>query len=339
MFLIETNKDLTHLNSLGFKSLADRYCCIQQEADLIQAITYSQDNNISYQVLSGGSNLLIAEYVKGLTLHMQIKGREVISQTDEELILRVAAGENWHQLVTYCVDQNWQGIETLALIPGLVGAAPVQNIGAYGSEIKDVLVTVRAFDVALLDFIELDLVQCEFSYRDSFFKRNPGRYIITSIDIKLSKQYTKKKNYAALEQYFSDNNVSAIKLQDIYSAICAVRESKLPNPQQVPNAGSFFKNPCISQTDFDRLKINFPKIVGYQMPQQEVKVAAGWLIETCGWKGHQSQGVGVYHKQALVLIHTGGASIQQLLVLAEDIKKSVFDKFSIRLEVEPQHFP
>lgn len=327
------------MNSLAFKSSAESYCRIEQETDLSQAISFVKKNNISFQVLSGGSNLLIAEYVTGLTLHMQIKGRKLVCETNDELILRVAAGENWHDLVSYTIKQNWQGLETLALIPGLVGASPVQNIGAYGKEIKDVLVKVRAFDVKQLDFIELDVEQCEFSYRDSYFKRNPGRYIITSIDIKLSKKFTINKNYKALELYFSENNITVIKLKDIFNGICVIRASKLPNPDKISNAGSFFKNPCISHSEFSALSIDHPEIIGYRISESEVKVAAGWLIENCGWKGYQSKGVGVYHKQALVLTHSGGANLGQLLRLAEKIKNSVFDKFSITLEIEPQHFP
>ena len=339
MFTIQKNKDLTTLNTFAFTAEAELYSRITAESDLVEALAYIKNNQISYQVLSGGSNLLIAAQVPGLTLHLQIKGIRLIAETEKQVILRVSAGENWHQLVKYTVNNHWQGIETLALIPGLVGASAVQNIGAYGAEVQDVLLKLRAFDTQLASFVEFDNQQCEFGYRDSLFKRHPGRYIITSIDIQLSKIHQIKQHYKALANYFSDKKITDVGLKDIFEAVCDVRKMKLPDPQDVPNAGSFFKNPSIPLAAFKRLKSNHPDIIGYPLPEAKIKVAAGWLIDDCGWRGYHAKGVGVYPKQALVLIHTGGATLAQLLTLAEEIKLSVYHKFSITLEIEPQHFP
>ena len=339
MFSIEANKSLTALNSLGFKATAQSYTNISSEDDLLQAFEYIQTHAVDYQVLSGGSNLLIAEYVPGLTLHMQSKGVEIIEQDELQISLKIAAGESWHELVRLTVENQWQGIETMALIPGLVGASPVQNIGAYGSEVKDVLIEVRAFDTQISDFITLSNEQCEFSYRDSVFKRNPGRYIITFVVLELQKTYTEKTNYTALNDYFVKNDISDKSLKNVFDAICAIRQMKLPDPEVIANAGSFFKNPCISKSQYDTLKTQYPNIVGYKVAVDEVKLAAGWLIDDCGWRGFQTGGIGVYEKQALVLIHTGGSTLSHLLALADQIKKSVFEKFSVNLEIEPQHFP
>jgi len=339
LFSIETNKSLTALNSLGFKATAQSYANISSEEDLLQAFEYIKVHAVNYQVLSGGSNLLIAEYVPGLTLHMKSKGVEIIEQNDQKISLKIAAGESWHELVRLTVENQWQGIETMALIPGFVGASPVQNIGAYGSEVKDVLIEVRAFDTQVSCFVTLKNEQCDFSYRDSVFKRNPGRYIITFVVLELQKTYTEKNNYTALNDYFVKNDISDKSLKNVFDAICAIRQMKLPDPEVIANAGSFFKNPCISQSQFDALKTQYPNIVGYKIAAGEVKLAAGWLIDDCGWRGFQADAIGVYEKQALVLIHTGGGTLNQLLAVAEQIKKSVFEKFSVHLEIEPQHFP
>jgi len=336
---IEANKNLIALNTLAFNAIAEHFTCISCEADLLKALQYAQAHKLGYQVLSGGSNVLVDEFIPGLTLHMQMLGREVLEQCDQQVLLRISAGENWHQLVQWSVENNWQGIETMALIPGLVGASPVQNIGAYGAELKDVLVQVRAWDCQRKEFVELDNSQCQFAYRDSVFKRSKGRYIITSVDLRLHKQQAVTFKYQALKDYLHNQSLAKITLKDVFQAVCAIRSDKLPDPLKVSNAGSFFKNPIISPSQFQQLQKDFPKIVGHPSACAGVKLAAGWLIDHCGWKGYLESGVGVYPKQALVLIHTGESSIGQLMQLADDIKQSVFDKFSVQLEIEPQRFP
>jgi UDP-N-acetylmuramate dehydrogenase len=337
--IFEIGKKLTHLNSFGFDAVAEKYIKIASESQLVDVMKSIKSESLSFQVLSGGSNLLMAPIVSGVTLHMQIKGKSIVSQTDEHVTLRVSGGENWHQLVAFTVENNWQGIENLALIPGLVGAAPVQNIGAYGTEFQEVVVQVRAYDTNSHCFVALANSQCGFSYRDSIFKQQQGEFIITSVDIKLSKKVVIEYRYQALKDYFLGKNIVDVSLQDIYQAICFIRAQKLPDPDIVPNAGSFFKNPCIARERFNELRALYPAIIGYDVSDSEVKVAAGWLIDSCGWKGYSKDGVGVYAKQALVLIHTKGSSLERLMALAGEIKHSIFEKYGIELEVEPQPFP
>jgi len=336
---IEADKNIIALNTLGFNAIAEQFTRITSEDDLLKALQYAQLHQLDYQVLSGGSNVLVDEHIPGLTLHMQVMGRAVLKECDQQVLIRIGAGENWHELVQWSVVNNWQGIETMALIPGLVGASPVQNIGAYGTELKDVLVQVRAWDCLAKEFVELDNSECQFAYRDSVFKRSKGRFIITSVDLKLHKRLAIEFKYQALKDYMHKQSLANITLKDVFQAVCEIRSDKLPDPVKVANAGSFFKNPIISHTQFQQLQGDFPKIVGHPSACSGIKVAAGWLIDHCGWKGYLASGVGVYPKQALVLIHTGESSIGQLMQLADDIKQSVFDKFKVQLEIEPQRFP
>ncbi len=339
MLNIEQNKNLSSFNTLAFSAIAQSYLEVKSESQLSQAITYIKQQSISYQVLSGGSNLLVAKTVSGLTLHMQIKGIQIVEETAEHVFIEVGAGENWHHLVKYCVTNDWQGIENLALIPGLVGASPVQNIGAYGVEVKDVLVTVKAYDYKNNCYVELANSQCDFSYRDSVFKHSNGRYIITAVIFKLNKEPVVNVKYKALQDYIDQKSLTVIGIQDVFEAVCALRASKLPDPNVIANAGSFFKNPCIAKQHFEQLQIAEPSIVGYPVSENEVKLAAGWMIDQCGWRGYSQAGVGVYEKQALVLIHTGGATIDDLMDLARNIQKSVYERFTVDLEIEPQPFP
>jgi UDP-N-acetylmuramate dehydrogenase len=337
---IEKDKNLQDFNTFAFDSSAEYFINIVDEEQVSQSVQFAEQKELSYQVLSGGSNLLFKERINGLTLHMQLKGRKLISEGDNHLVLRVAAGENWHELVEYSVNQGWQGLENLALIPGLVGASPVQNIGAYGVELCDCLVSLRAFDTRSKVFIEMNNAACEFAYRDSLFKRNKGRYVIVSVDLKLSKEtsYCEVK-YQALSDYLSANDIVNPSVKDVFDGVCAIRREKLPAPSVLANAGSFFKNPCISLSQFEQLKEQFPELVGFKVSDTQVKLAAGWLIDQCGWKGYLQEGVGVYAKQALVLVHFGGATLSELLNLAEQIKESIYKTFKVHLEIEPQLFP
>ena len=339
MLNIEQEKNLVNFNTFGFGAIAQSYLAVTNETELTQAMAYVEQQGLAFQVLSGGSNLLISKHVAGLTLHMQIKGVSVVDENAEHVFVEVGAGENWHEFVQYSVNQEWQGIENLALIPGLVGASPVQNIGAYGVEIKDVLVSLKAYDFEQKNYVELLNEECDFAYRDSLFKRTYGRYLITAVTFKLNKQPTINVKYKALQDYIDNKVKKDVGIQDVFDAVCAVRASKLPDPSVIANAGSFFKNPCVTQQRFDQLLVDEPSIVGYSVANNEVKLAAGWLIDQCGWKGFSENGVGVYEKQALVLIHKGGATIDDLLNLARKIQQSVFDRFRVELEIEPQPFP
>lgn len=330
------NQSLQRFNTLAFDAIARHYLAIEEESQLVEAIAFARERGWVHQVLSGGSNLLMRPVIEGLTLHMQLQGISVLEQDSHALTLEVAAGENWHALVAYTVSQGWQGIESLALIPGCTGAAPVQNIGAYGCEIKDVLLRLRAYDCQSECFVTLEAQQCQFGYRDSLFKRQPGRYVICSVQLALQKSASAPVNYPVLRQHLSESVDHSPK--EVFDAVCKVRSSKLPDPAVLGNAGSFFKNPCISEQHFARIKAQYPDIVAY--PQHgEVKLAAGWLIDQCGWRGFCDGPVGVHEKQALVLVHRQGGALTQLLSLAERIRASVKLKYGVELEIEPQFFP
>lgn len=336
---IQNKKNLLAFNTLAFESIAECFTSIENERQIKQSLHFAEREALPYQVISGGSNLLLPAVVPGLTLHMQLKGRVIIQESQQQLVLRIAAGEDWHELVEYTVNKNWQGLENLALIPGLVGASPVQNIGAYGTELADVFVATRAYDTQCKRIVELSRSQCKFNYRDSIFKRNKKRYIILSVDLQLSKQWQRTEvKYKALNDYFNDNSILDPSIRAVFDGVCAIRAQKLPDPKTLANAGSFFKNPCISVQQYTELRAIFPEIVGFSVSETEVKLAAAWLIEYCGWKGFLKAGVGVYAHQSLVLVHFGGASLAQLLALADEIKESIYNTFQVQLEIEPQLF-
>lgn len=336
--MLQESISLTALNTFGFESVAEFYTSVSSESELVEAVAFAKQNHMKWLPLGGGSNILVPEQVKNaLVIQMNIRARNV-NVVGAKVEVTLGAGENWHDTVEWCVGQGFSGIETMALIPGQVGAAPVQNIGAYGTELKDVLVSVRAYDTQQGCFIELTNSECQFSYRDSLFKRFPGRYLITSVSLCLSSSAdVSKTHYRGLDQYFQDQGNESPDLRDVFDAVCSVRRSKLPDPQEIGNAGSFFKNPMVSTEQFHSLKKSWPQIVAYPENGQ-VKLAAGWLIDQCGWKGHVEGSVGVYSRQALVLINHGGGSLDELMRLADNIKNSVYKTFAVKLEIEPQLF-
>lgn len=337
--LIQRSVSLTQANTLGFPCVADYYAQITSEAQLLEALAFAQQEALPIHVLSGGSNVLMRPRVAGLVLHMAIAERAV-DACDEHVLLTLGAGENWHETVTWAVQQGYCGIEAMALIPGRVGAAPVQNIGAYGVELCDVLVSVRAYDLSAHAFKTFSVNECQFGYRDSVFKQASGQYIITQVVLRLSAQPTEAgQRYAALDTYLTAQGISEPTTADIYAAVCAVRRSKLPDPDQLGNAGSFFKNPVVDEQLFDAIQQHWPQVVAYPQADGHIKLAAGWLIDQCGWKGKRSGAVGVYDKQALVLVHYGQGTLNDLLALANEIQTTVFKTFGVTLEREPQLFP
>ncbi len=336
--IIEAHKDLTRFNTLGFKSNAKAFVAIHSEADLVGALNYARENGLSIHVLSGGSNILVAPEVDGLVLYMDIMTRQA-EVDDQHVFLTLGAGEGWHETVQWSVEQGYFGIESMALIPGKVGAAPVQNIGAYGAEISDVLVSVRAYDREKEGFVTLEKEDCRFAYRDSLFKQSPGRFIITEVTLKLSTAGLSNVRYDALESYFTAQGILSPDLMQVFQAVCEVRRSKLPDPAVLGNAGSFFKNPVVCESRFNELKTRYPNIIAYPDASGNYKLAAGWLIDQCQWKGHRQGAVGVYAKQALVLVHYGLGALDALLQLAKEIQNSVETTFGVSLEIEPQPFP
>lgn len=281
-----------------------------------------------YYVLGEGSNTIFTEDFTCRILRVAIEGYEC-SETESSYELRVGAGENWHKLVLKTLNDGMPGLENLALIPGSVGAAPVQNIGAYGVEAAQFIRTVEAWDRTKKQFVRFAKSECGFAYRDSLFKQNAGRYVITYVNFSLPKTWQPNLSYGALASL--PNDVSATEVMD---TVIAIRNSKLPNPAVLPNAGSFFKNPVISVQHFATLVARFPDLPEYKVDDQHVKVAAGWLIDQLGLKGTICGGVAVHDKQALVLVNKGGASGTDLLKLAKKIKDKVYDEFAIQLEVE-----
>lgn len=286
-------------------------------------------------LLGGGSNILLTGNIEGLVLKNDIKGIEVISEDDDFVYVKAGAGENWHSLVLYCIKNNLAGMENLSLIPGNVGASPMQNIGAYGVELKDVFYELEAFHLSEKKVVKFNLDDCRFGYRESVFKgKYKGQFVITNVTYRLNKIPRFNTSYGAIEQELEAMGVKALSIQAISQAVINIRSSKLPDPAVIGNAGSFFKNPEISFQKFEALKIAFPGIVGYMLDNGNVKLAAGWLIEQCGWKGYRKGDAGCHAKQALVLVNYGHAKGSEILFLSEKIIASVRDKFDVVLESE-----
>lgn len=323
---------LTH-NSFGIDVRAGQYLAIQSEAQL-QRVLSALDQEVL--VLGGGSNLLFTQNPARPLLHNQILGKELLTESEEEVILRIGGGENWHQLVLWTLEKDWGGLENLSLIPGTVGASPIQNIGAYGVELKDVFRGLEAIDLATGASCFFSPEACEFAYRSSIFKTShKGEFLITRVHFRLSrKNHSINTAYGAIQTTLSEWKIENPSIQDISRAVIAIRQSKLPDPKVLGNAGSFFKNPEIGITQFKTLQQKFPELVYYPLPHDKYKIPAGWLIDQCGWKGKRMGTVGCYEKQALVLVNYGGASGVEVLALAKQIMASVEQKYGIRLEPE-----
>lgn len=331
---LQENVDLSGLNTLGVPASARFYLDITSLDDLRDALAWAEVNGLETLILGGGSNLVFAGEFSGLVMRMRIAERswERVDETGATLVL--GAGENWHESVLYAAGAGYRGIENLALIPGTAGAAPVQNIGAYGVELRDTLVSVTALDRESNELVYLENVDCDFAYRDSLFKHLPGRYIITAIRLRLSRQQPLQLGYRDLEDYLEGAAASDLDALTVAEAVMAVRHRKLPDPAILPNAGSFFKNPVVTPEKFNELRAEYPDVVGYPY-NDTVKLAAAWLIDQCGWKGYRNARVGVHNRQALVLINHSGGTGQDVLELASEIRQSVQKRFGVELEREP----
>lgn len=286
-------------------------------------------------ILGGGSNLLLTKNVDGLVLKNEIKGISELHEDAEHVYVRAGAGENWHDFVTYCIDRNWAGVENLSLIPGNVGASPMQNIGAYGVELAEVFWSLEAFHLRDKKTVTFTLSDCAFGYRDSVFKNKyKDQFAILNVTLRLRKTPIYHTSYGAIQQELERMAVKDLSIQRISQAVINIRSSKLPDPKQVGNAGSFFKNPEVSKVKYESLKQTFSEIVAYSLVNGNYKLAAGWLIEQCGWKGFRNGDAGVHPKQALVLVNYGHATGKSIYELSEKIIKSVDEKFGVRLERE-----
>lgn len=328
--------DLSGVNTLGVRAIAERFAEVGTVSQLTWLYQNGELNKTDIFVLGGGSNVLFAPRVNRLLLKIEIEGIEISSETDSHVIIRAGAGENWHQLVSWCVEHDFGGIENLALIPGTTGAAPVQNIGAYGVELEEVFHRLEAFDMRTGELKSFEKEDCEFAYRDSVFKRRfKNRYIITHVYLKLTKaDHQVECSYQTLREQLEAKKVGHPGIPDIYQAVIEIRKSKLPDPSDIGNAGSFFKNPVITATEFSELKKRYQEIPSYPVNENMVKIPAGWLIEKAGWKGKRIGNVGTYKNQALVIVNHGDAGAAEIYEYAMNIKKSVKDLFGIELVPE-----
>lgn len=331
--MISENISLKPFNTFGI-DVATKYFAAFSSTEELKVIL-DECKDIPVLVLGGGSNLLLTKDFDGLVLKNEIRGIEIVSETEDEVIVRSGAGEVWHDFVLYCISKGFSGVENLSLIPGSVGASPMQNIGAYGVEIKDVFEKLEAYEMATGEIHTYDNAACEFGYRESIFKRAvKGKYIITQVYYKLSKKHKLNTTYGAIESELQANGIGQPTIKDISNAVIAIRSSKLPDPKQIGNAGSFFKNPVVEKSVYDKILQAYPNAPAYPAEEGKVKMPAGWLIETAGWKGKTISNYGVHTKQALVLVNYGGATGHQIYALSTQIIDDIFKKFGILLERE-----
>lgn len=331
--IVEQHTSLLDLNTFHIRASANRFIRISEAEQLRDFLKSSAGEE--YLVLGGGSNILFTRDVKGAVLKMDIRGISLVKEDDQHVYVRAGAGENWHSLVLYTISRNWGGLENLSLIPGSVGAAPIQNIGAYGVELKDVFFELEAYDRVADRVYSFGLNDCAFGYRDSFFKSaGKGRYIILQVTLMLRKHPALNTGYGAIREELQKMGVSKPSIQTISQAVINIRRSKLPDPAEIGNAGSFFKNPVVSHATFESLSKTHPDMPVYPHGEGAVKLAAGWLIEQCGWKGYRKGDAGVHQRQALVLVNYGQATGEEIFNLSEEIIASVKKQFGISLERE-----
>jgi UDP-N-acetylmuramate dehydrogenase len=328
------NLGLKHRNSFGLDSMAELAYEITSANQLPALMKELGDKKLTWRALGGGSNVILPESLPGATLLINILGQEIIRTDKENSWLSVGAGVNWHEFVSWTLENNLPGFENLALIPGTVGAAPIQNIGAYGVEVGEYIDSIEAFDAAAHTFVTLPKEACQFAYRDSFFKQNPNRFIVTKVIFKIPKSWQARLQYADLKKQFAESN-SSPSAKQIFDAVCTIRSKKLPDPAVIGNAGSFFQNPIVGNQQFEQLIKEFPNLVSYPDAIGTRKLAAGWLIDQCGFKGKRIGPVGIYENQALVLVNHGGGTSTDILGLAKNIQEEVLNKFGVQLEIEP----
>ncbi|HEY7771639.1 MAG TPA: UDP-N-acetylmuramate dehydrogenase [Marinagarivorans sp.] len=329
--------DISRLNTMAAPSRAQYFVEVNAEDALLDAVRAAKAADLSVSILAGGSNVLCPPLVEGLVVQPSLLGQSVVvAPCGLHAVVTVQAGENWHQLVRWCVANGYYGLENLALIPGRVGAAPIQNIGAYGVELSDVLLSVKWLDLNTERFYRFDRQDCQLGYRDSIFKRElSGRAVITEVTLQLNLQANPSIRYQPLADYFSQTGC-AVTPQAVFDAVCRERESKLPDPKKTPNSGSFFKNPVITQKQFEALKAQYPAVPSYPQGGDAVKIPAAWLIDQCGLKGQNVCGLLVHAKQALVLTNPKKRDLATILAASDKIAACVFDAFAVKLEREPQ---
>ena len=327
------NASLKHLNTFGIDVNAEKLMTFGSVNELVEGLERVKNDQLL--ILGGGSNVLLMKDVSGCVLHNQIKEISVIDETDRHIKVKVGAGESWHEFVMHCISKNWAGVENLSLIPGSVGAAPMQNIGAYGVEIKSVFQELEAVEITTGNTRIFTNKECEFGYRESVFKRAlKGQFIITSVTFQLNKTPDFKISYGAIQAELESMGVSELSLKAVSQAVINIRRSKLPDPAEIGNAGSFFKNPIVPISMVEDIRVNYPNCASYPVNDEFSKIAAGWLIDQAGWKGKTFGNHGVHPKQALVLVNYGGATGQNIYDLSTKILEDVKLKFGVTLERE-----
>jgi UDP-N-acetylmuramate dehydrogenase len=331
---IHDHFSLKSYNTFGIEASAKQFVAVHSIADL-RTILEKYKSKKKF-VLGGGSNMLLTKDIDALVIHIDLKGRKIISENDDFVWVESQAGENWHEFVLWTIDQNFGGLENMSLIPGNVGTTPVQNIGAYGTEIKDTFVSCEAMNIENQEMKIFTNEECHFGYRESIFKNvAKDQYIITSVVYKLTKRNHKINiSYGDITSELAKNHITNPTLKEVSNAVIAIRESKLPNPKELGNSGSFFKNPIILKTDFEKIHSRFPEMKFYEVSETEVKIPAGWLIEQAGFKGKRFGDAGIHKNQALVLVNYGNATGKEILDISKTIQQTIFETFGIQIEAE-----
>jgi UDP-N-acetylmuramate dehydrogenase len=333
---VETGVNLKPYNTFGLPAVAQTLVRVASDADVRQVVDHPQFGRAAKFILGGGSNIVLTKDMPQVVIKVEVMGKRIVEETAKGWVVEAGAGENWHEFVMWTLAQGVPGLENLALIPGTVGAAPVQNIGAYGVELQDRFESLDAVDLVTGRSVTLRAAICHFGYRDSEFKHSlAGRSVITRVRFFLPKPWRPVLGYLELERKVAETGISSPTAQQVADWVVAIRRAKLPDPAQIGNAGSFFKNPVVTPEQCRDIIGRDPEIVHYPMPDGSVKLAAGWMIDACGWKGKSVGRAGVYEKQALVLVNRGGAIGSEVMTLARAIQESVYGRFGIRLEPEP----
>ena len=328
---IESQVQLKPFNTLSLNAIASHFIKVKTITELQDALKFAKENDLNVLILSGGSNMMLPEHIQALVIAMDIQEIDFITEDEHTQTIKVGAGQVWHDFVVWTTEHQLYCLQNLALIPGLVGASPVQNIGAYGVEVGEFIESVEVYDRKLNQMASIKAADCEFSYRHSIFKDDPNRFVITHVIFKLLKKADLRMNYGDLKLAMGDE----ISAENLQKQVIHIRQSKLPDPKEFPNVGSFFKNPIIKQTQFSQLIAKFPNIPHYPQTDDRVKIAAGWLIDQSGWKGKQLNQVGMFEKQALVLVNYSDATLTDVQATYHAVQKDVFKHFGVQLEPEP----
>jgi UDP-N-acetylmuramate dehydrogenase len=331
---IQNNFSLKNYNTFGIEAKAKQFVSVHSVAEL-RTILHENKSHLIF-ILGGGSNMLLTKDIDALVIHVDLKGRKIVKENEDYVWVESQAGESWHEFVLWTIDQNFGGLENMSLIPGNVGTTPVQNIGAYGTEIKDTFDSCEALKIENQEIKTFTKDECHFGYRESIFKNEvKDQYIITSVVFKLTKRNHKINiSYGDISGELAKNNITNPSLKDVSNAVIAIRKSKLPDPKELGNSGSFFKNPILLKTDFDKIHLKFPEMKFYEVSETEVKVPAGWLIEQAGFKGKRFGDAGIHKNQALVLVNYGNATGQEILEVSKDIQDTIYKIFGIHIEAE-----